>query len=110
MHEVSYPTGAMNIKTPAYAATQAVTVESKKEYINLGELTGATTVNLTVPADQPAGAELFIKAKSDATARTVTLGTGFVGTAQAGVISKTKLMYFVYNGTAYEHVSTNQID
>lgn len=97
--EIVFPT--FEKKTPAFAAVQAVAVERMTTVLDLGELTDACTINLTIGADVQMGAKLAIKAKSDTTARNVTCGTGFLGGAIAGTISKTKVQHYTYDGTAF---------
>ncbi len=101
--EVVFPT--FEKKTPTFAATQEVLVERQTTIVDLGELTGACKVDLTISEDVQMGATLAIMAKSDTTARDVTCGTGFFGGAIAGTISKTKVQHFVYNGTAFMPVA-----
>ena len=86
----------------AYAATIAGKVERTTTVLDLGQLTGAATMNLTVGADVPVGALLLIKAGSDTTARDLTLGTKFGGPATlAGTISKNKSQLFMFDGTNF---------
>lgn len=101
--EMVFPTSEK--LSPAFAATQAVIIERQTTILDLGELTGASTVDLTIGADVELGARLAIVAKSDATARDITCGTGFLGGAIAGVISKTKMQEYIYNGTAFMPVA-----
>lgn len=110
MSEVSYPFGPADVQTPAYAATIAVTVNNAKTLLNIAQLTGAATLNLTIDGDLPAGAELIVKAQSDGTARDLTPGTGMTGTAIAGVISKTKYATYVYDGSTFVHTATQQVN
>jgi len=99
-----------DIQTLDYAATLAVTLSKQKTIVNVAEMSGAMTVNLTIGAGVKAGAELVMKLKSDATGRTVTQGTGMTGVAIAGVNSKTKYATFIYDGTTFVHVATQQVD
>jgi hypothetical protein len=79
--------------------------------ITPGTLTGALTLNLTLDQNVRAGARILFIALSDGTARTTTFGTGFTSPTLAGVISKTKAIEFVYNGTAFIATSVGvQID
>lgn len=87
--------------TPEVGATTAVAVANQKTIVDLGTLTGATTVNLTIGANVPVGATLTLIAKSDTTARDVTPGTGFTGPVLAGVISKTKAQSYIYDGEKF---------
>lgn len=104
----NFPT--VETQSKDYAAIIAATVVAQTTLINVAELTGNATINLTLHAQLEVGSMLVIKAKSDATARTITLGTGFTGTTVAGTISKTKVATFFYDGTSFIHLSTNQID
>jgi len=76
-------------------------VERTTTVIDLGQLSADAELDLNVGADIPIGALLVVKAQSDATARTVTLGTGFSGPAIAGVISKTKTASFIFDGATF---------
>lgn len=93
-----------------YAATIAATIVATNTEIDIAELTGAATLNLTLHSQLELGNILVVKAKSDTTARDITLGTGFLGTKIAGVISKTKVATFWFDGSAFVHLSTNQLD
>ncbi len=97
--EVVFPT--VEKQEPTFSATQAVTIKRQKTILDLGKLTGASTVNLTIGDDVELGAELTVVAKSDTTARDVTMGTGFLGGGITGVISKTFAQHFVYNGVKF---------
>lgn len=111
MAEINFPFGAASVQAPAYAATLAVNIDNASTVLDLGTLTGATTVNLTIGANVPDGATLVLRAKSDGTARTVTLGTGFLGLAITGVINKAKTCLFVKQGAVFVQVGASaQID
>lgn len=101
--EVAFPTAESKVLD--YKAVQEVVVERQATVIDLGELTGATTVDLTIGSDVGIGALLTIVALSDTTARAVTCGTGFLGGAIAGTISKTKAQSYIYNGTKFVPIS-----
>lgn len=98
---IAQPFGPADVQSPAYAATLAVTVTNQLTFIQPGTLTGALTINLTVDASVKAGAEVHCKLTSDGTARTTTFGTGFTSVALAGVISKTLVQTFIYDGTTF---------
>ena len=97
--EVVFPTSEK--QTVAAAAVIAVDVERVITVIDLGTLAAAATLNLTVGTDVPVGAILVVKAKSDTTARDITLGTKLIGPAISGVISKTKTASFIFDGTNF---------
>jgi predicted polyphosphate/ATP-dependent NAD kinase len=99
---VKWPFGPADLKAPAaHAATVAVTITNAKTFLTLPTMTGAVTVNLTIDGDLEAGAELILRAKSDGTARDVTPGTGLEGPVVAGVINKTKVARYVYDGSKF---------
>lgn len=97
--EVVFPT--QEAQAPTAGATIAVDINRQVTTINLGELAAAATLNATVGSDVERGAIIHVKALSDGTARTVTFGTGFTSPALAGVISKTKVQSFIYDGTTF---------
>ena len=98
----AFPFGPADLQTPAYTATLAVTIQNYVTLLEPATLTGAVTINLTIDQGVKAGARIIYKALSDGTARATTFGTGFQMTAgMAGVISKTKCIEFVYDGTSF---------
>jgi hypothetical protein len=109
--EISYPFGNADVQTPAYAATIAVTITDRMTILEPAVMTGALTVNLTIDQGIKAGARIFGAFLSDGTARAVTFGTGFTAPVLAGVISKTKALEFVYDGTSFKPTALGvQID
>lgn len=69
------------------------------------------TINLDEDSRPNPGDRAVIKASSDATARNLTFGTGFIAPVLAGVINKTKVQEFVYDGSAFIAVAAPvQID
>lgn len=90
-------------QAPDYAATLAVAVKQMHTFVQPAELTGAATINLTIDPQVTAGAQLHLKLDADATARTVTLGTGFdAGLASIAVkAASIAFMTFTYDGTAF---------
>jgi hypothetical protein len=107
---ISYPFGEMDVQSKAFAASLDIDVDNQKTLVEVGELTGAITLVAKPNPELRPGAELIIKLKSDATARAATLSTGFAGTTISGTISKTKYAYFVFDGTNFVHLTTNQVD
>lgn len=97
--EVTFPTA--EALAPTVGATTAVTINRQITTINLGELSTPTTLNLTIASHVQTGAIIHVTAKSDATARTVTFGTGFTSPTLTGTISKTKVKSFIYNGLTF---------
>ena len=104
----NFPTNEAQEK--AYAATIAATIVASTTLINLAEMTGDVTLNLTLNAQLEIGDTLVVKSISDTTARDITLGTGFTGTTIAGVISKTKVATFFFDGTSFLPIATIQAD
>jgi bifunctional DNase/RNase len=85
---ISYPFGAADVQSKAYAATIAATIANQKTIVVIAELTGAVTLNATLSAELKAGAELVVVVDTDATPRTLTLGTGFEAQAIAIELEK----------------------
>ena len=109
--KVAVPFGPADVQTPAYAATIAATVKDLMTIIKPAAMTGALTLNLTIDQGVRTGARLLVVGLSDATARTITFGTGFTSPVMAGVISKTKAIEFVYDGVSFKPTSAGvQID
>jgi hypothetical protein len=98
---VDWPFGEADVFTPTVAANIAQAVKKRNSIINLGTLDQNVTLNLTLHPELKKGALLTLVAKSDETARGVTLGTGFLGPAMAGTINKTKSMPFVFDGSKF---------
>lgn len=104
-----FPFGPASAETLTYASTIAASVNNSKTILSVA-MTGNATLNLTIGAGTRVGSELYVKITSDGTARDLTPGTGMTGTAVAGVISKTKVATYVYDGTTFVHVATQQIN
>lgn len=97
---IRYPFGEADSQTLTSASTIAVSVTNSMTIATVSLDTDAT-INVTIDEDLPVGAQLVIIAASDGTARDITCGTNLTGPAIAGVISKTKVAHFVYNGSAF---------
>lgn len=110
MKDAKFPFGPATVKTVIPAATMSLDVVNTETIADLGTLSAAGTLNLAVDAEVEAGSRLTVRVKSDGTARDLTLGTGFTGTTIAGTINKTKVASFVFNGTTFLHVGTQQVD
>ncbi|MBN1340738.1 MAG: hypothetical protein JXA03_15520 [Bacteroidales bacterium] len=106
----------------AAADSQSITLTSKTladtfevtnslTYVDYGTLDTALAVNVTIASHVKLGAILVVKAKSDATARNITWGTGIDAAAMTGTGSKTKVQSFFYDGTQFIGLGAfNQID
>lgn len=89
-------------QAPAYAATLNLKLQAARSFIQVAQLTGAMTVNAETTRPQ-IGDEMTLIFAADGTARTVTLGTGFAGSATTVVvaISKKATATFVFDGVAW---------
>lgn len=104
-----FPFGPASTETLTSAATIAVEVNNTMNILTVA-LDTNTTINLTVDPETKVGSMIVLKAASDGTARSVTPGTGMTGAAISGTINKTKAITFVYDGSTFVHVATQQID
>ena len=109
-HIDNYHIDDPDVQSPAYNATLSIAITHKETLVNVAELTGDTTISISAGSNVKPGAKVYITLQSDSTARDATLSTGFKGTVVAGTISKTKVATFIYDGTDFVHVSTQQID
>ena len=73
-------------------------------------LIASTYFYLTISSQVTTGAQLLIEVPAGKLAQSFIPKTGFVGATVAGTASKTKYLIFIYNGTAFIHISTQQID
>lgn len=104
-----FPWGPASVETLTSAATIAAEVNNTCNVLIVALDTNAT-LNLTVDDETKVGSVLYVKASSDGTARSLTPGTGMTGTAISGTINKTKVASFVYDGSTFVHIGTQQID
>ncbi len=93
-----------------FAAVITATILAQTTLIEVAEMNNNATLNLDVHSQVQIGATLIVMAKSDATGRNITLGTGFLGTSISGTAAKTKVAMFFYDGSKFIHISTNQVD
>jgi hypothetical protein len=108
---VDFPFGNADVQSFAPAASVNLVVRNMYTRFNASAAMAAgMTVNMAIEGQIRVGARVILRAASDGTARTITPGTGCVGTAQAGVISKTFELEFEYNGTAFVLLNARQID
>ena len=107
-----YPFGSATETTLTSAATIALSEITN----DLTIFTCATDTNITVNAasvddNLKSGARLvFILTENSANADTITWGTTLTGTTDALPSGKTKIVEFIYNGTTFYKVATNQVD
>ena len=95
-----YKIGSSTVAALAFATTMELTVSESRTIVPIA-MTDDATINLASDAEPSIGDELIVVATSDSTARDLTFGTGITGPALTGVISKTKVQSFVYNGSAF---------
>lgn len=100
MADPKWPFGPATNSSPTAGATVGVTISNSKTILNFGTLAAAMALTLTPDAELEAGAEVTIKAKSDGTARDITL-TGALPATMAGTINKTKVQTFIYDGSSF---------
>ena len=104
----SWPFGVADFKSQT---DTAIVVSNRMTFIDMGEIAAAKSLTVTTSKGLAKGALLFVLVKSDGTARAVTFSTGFkANAAMAGVINKTKLATFIYNGTSFYLITTQQVD
>jgi hypothetical protein len=107
---VSWPTGKADIVTKTDRLTSALTITNRLTFVNYGTLDTVLTITVTPVSGLASGALLFILTKSNTTGRNVTFSTGFVAPVLSGTASKTKIAAFIYNGTSWYLLSTQQED
>lgn len=109
---IQFPWGNASSQAPAYAASIAIVVDNTKTFVKPGTLTGnlAVTCSFKSGITPIVGSELHLDVTADGTNRTVTPGSGFVGTAQTITASKRVILTFVYNGTAFLLAGSNQLN
>ena len=108
---LSYPFGSADVQSFTPAASVTLTIKNQLTIANADSAMAAgMTINMSAQQGLKAGAMVFLRAASDGTARTITPGTGVTGTTEAGVISKTKVLEFVYNGSTFILINARQID
>jgi hypothetical protein len=100
MTTLKSPFAAPATVTIAATGTTAATIVSNKNISNLPTLTGNATLDLTLDAELPVGAELHLTIKTTGT-ETFTFGTGIEAPVVTGVAGKTWSQSFFYNGTAF---------
>lgn len=86
--------------TIAFAAEMLANVSDSVNIITI-DMTDAGTLALDAKSKPVVGDRVILKVSSDTTARSLTFGTGFKAPVLAGVISKTKVQEFVYDGSQF---------
>lgn len=83
------PFGLVDAQNVAYGSTIAATIAEQETHLTIAQMTGASTLNLTVGSEVKAGAKLVIMVSADGTGRALTLGTGLTGNAITVTANKT---------------------
>lgn len=105
MSTIKWPFGAADSQTITTAATIEIPVTNNRTIVKLSAaMAAAMTINLAIDDEVEAGADLFIEAGSDGTARAITFGTGMEGASLSGTISKANVIHAVYDGEVFQVV------
>lgn len=110
MSKIKFPFGAADTVAKAYAATVSATIDNMCTVLTVAQMTGAATLNLTLDTNLEVGAVLYVKTSADGTNRVITWGTGMTGNAYTNTASKSVIHKFVYDGSTFNLVSSNQLN
>lgn len=107
----SYPSGNADVKAQVpFASENNIEISNQETIIPMAQLTGASTLDLTIDQDVRAGAQLLVTAGSDGTGRTLTFGTGFTAPAEVQTASKNYAFSFKYDGSTFILVGAVQLN
>lgn len=106
--EVLFP--SVETQTPDFAAEVAVPVTQMNTIVEVGALTGDTTINVTVDTEVTKNAEMMLKLTASGGARTVTLGTGLSGAAIVVPSGATVYALLKFDGTNFVAVTSTYDD
>lgn len=107
---VKFPFGKADVRSVGYTASISVDVLNMETIVNVGTLTGALTIDLSISHQVDAGANLSIKVTVDDTNRVVTFGTGFTAVAHTATADKIFLYSFKYDGKTFVQTSVMQLN
>lgn len=107
---VKFPFGKADVVSKGYAAIIDVDVLNMETIVNIGTLTGATTLNLNVNHQVDPGANITVKITADGTNRTVTFGTGITAVAHTVTASKSFAYSFKYDGSKFIQTAVTQLN
>jgi hypothetical protein len=110
---VKYPFGAADFSTLTVDNdTLYATVNNSVTYLTLSDtLVGNTVMYATISSRVKAGDILYVRSLNGLTARTITWkSTYFKAANTTTTASKTKVYSFVYDGSVFVMVGTQQID
>lgn len=94
-----WPEGNITRLAPASAAVYALAIFNSKTIVDLNP-TEAGTIDLTIDAECPDGAELIVNVNQDGVGRAISMGTGIEGDNLAGVANDKDTLILVYNKDA----------
>lgn len=102
MSKVRWPFGAAYVDA-APDLSSAITVDNTKTILDIS-INAASTLNLTIPDELEAGAELTVKVSQDGTGRNLTLGTGFNADAPdlTGVANDVDVAEYIFDGAEFQ--------
>lgn len=110
MSIIKHPFGAIGNPALSVDAAQDLTIDKSYTVVDGVATPAATnnrTLNLTIDAGMPLGAQLFVMSKTTA-AETTIFGTGMVGATMTGVAGKTICALFIYDGTNFVQAGAEQ--
>lgn len=110
MTVIKHPLGATAVLALGATGAQALTIDKSYTIVDGVTVEGDTgdrTLNLTIDADMPIGAQLFVMAKTASTETTI-FGTGITGATITGVAGKTINALFIYDGTNFVQAGAEQ--
>lgn len=106
MDKVLYPFGAATQLTVAYLAVMALSEDvcNNKSLIEVEQMTGNGTLNLTLDPELREGADIYLKVSADGVERTLTLGTGTDGSTVVVPLNSTVNVHLYFNGTQFVQI------
>lgn len=107
---IRYPFGKADSQSLAYAAAIAAPINNNETLLNIAQMTGAATLNLTVNAEMDLCANLTVKVSVDGTNRVLTPGTGMTGAAQTLTANKSYSLTYKFDGSNFVHQATQLIN
>jgi hypothetical protein len=110
MTVIKHPFGEIGNPVLSVDAAQALTIDKSYTVVDGVTVEAATnnrTLNLTIDAGMPLGAQLFVMVKSNA-AETTIFGTGMLGATITGTAGKTICALFIFDGTNFVQAGAEQ--
>lgn len=108
--DIMYPFGAASFITKTDTLVSTIEVNNSVTFVDYGVLADTIVIHCAPSMFVPAGAVLYIKTASGGTARSTNFSTGMTGVRVPGVINKTKVTSFVYDGTNFICTAVIQIN